>query len=229
MSERESSRRRHSDRRRGAGGAVGGVAARATAEGCRQDAQYCGARESRRARRASAVGGGARSARAGRADSRFRVQRRAACVEGARRSHLLPYLLRQDQIPDHATAAPESRQLHHLRPAARQMAFGPCRSGRHRHVFRVCGHRVVDGGKPGRRCANGRPGHRPSWRETRDVRAGCRHPRQGHHPRRWRSRESDEAADSALAHHGGQRSRSCSRSASRNCGRCLRAGCLAAP
>ncbi len=166
-------RRRCADRRRRAGGTVGGAQARPASE-IRREVAYRGpARESRRARRAPAVGCGARSARPRRARPRLRGQRRAAGVEGARRPHLLPHAVREDRVSFHAPTPAQSRPLHHFAATVRQMAVGVGGSGRHRHVFGLRRDRAPHGRASRRRRPHRRPRHRPPWRHARQFRARC--------------------------------------------------------
>ena len=147
----------------------------------------------------------ARSVDAARSDSRLPGQGRAARAGSAPGQHLLPDAGEQVPAADHAAAVPESRQLHHLAQPVREVAGG---AGRGR------GHRPVHGvpradGAVRRRSRDRRAHRRPRPRQGRQaegrVRAGRRHPRQGHDLRRRPARPPHQAAESDAAPVGGVR------------------------
>ena len=97
-------------------------------------------------------------------------------------------------FPDHAAAAQEPRQLHHLAEPLREVARRAGRSRRHRRLHRLLRGRDPLRRQSRRRRAHRRSRHRPARRGEVHVRAGRRHPRQGDDPHRRRARQPDEGA-----------------------------------
>ena len=185
----------------GPGGPVGGAAARAAAEGeGRRAAVDRGPREGARGRRAPAVGRAARSVDAARADPGLQGAR--ARRSSARCSEDNIYFLTPKKAApaaDHAAAVPEPRQLHHLAQQVHEVAGDAGRSGGHRSLHRLSRPDRAVRWHAGHRRAHRRQRHRPARRAEGQLRAGRRHPRQGHDLRRRRARQSHQGADSHAA------------------------------
>ena len=219
--------RRRADRRRRAGGAVGGAPARAAAEGRRAAAEHRRARKSARAGRASAVGRRARSRALAELIPDFEA--RGAPLAARCRDDRVLFLTRarQDQV---SLSRPRRSAITATTSSRFSSSASGCRGLSRRKASNLFGfrrHRAADGRRARRRRAHRRPRRRSARRAEGDVRAGRRHPREGHDSRRRRPRKPDEAADCGARRSPSAISRRCLRSASRSSGTCRRAGCAA--
>jgi electron-transferring-flavoprotein dehydrogenase len=117
---------------------------------------------------------------------------------------------------------------HHLAERVRAWLSRAGRDGGDRFFTGFAGQDVLMEGSRVARRAHRRSRDRQARRAEAELRAGRRHPRQGHDLLRRRARQPDEGAAAAPGARQGA-SRSSSRSASRSCGTCQRAASRQAP